>query len=120
MSDGDVVDVTVFGSLRNDASGERACYRGNGYLPSSATEVTIPGEHGKRFVVLAKAAPGKPFFRCGTDEVQLRTLLHIYGTDEEYEARYCRRHEDEDGDSLPPPAKRPCVKDEEDEKKPCQ
>lgn len=85
MEEDDAVDVQLSGPLLRQGSTERAPFRCDGEVPGWARLVSVPEEPGKRFVVLAEAAPGSPFFHCGTDEVLLRTLLHIYGTEEEYE-----------------------------------
>lgn len=84
---GDLADVRVFGKLWNTDRDERAVYRDHGRVPCFAKEVSVPGpDSAKRFVVLAQAPPGRPFFRCGSEEVHLRTLLHVYGTDAEHAA----------------------------------
>lgn len=84
MDEGDEADVQIRGVVRRLGATECAPLRCRGKVPGFARLVSVPEEPGRRFVVMAEADPGRPFFR--TDEVQLRTFLHVYGTDEEYGA----------------------------------
>ena len=130
VEEDDLVEVNVHGTIQNDDSGGRAQFRGNGTVPDFARAVSVPTEPGKQFVVLAEATAGRPFFRCGTDEVELRTVLHLYGTDEAYAAlppllptaalpaAVGAERAERPASPPPPPAKRPRVKDEvKDEEK---
>lgn len=97
MAPTDTVAVTVRGHLRRGDSDDPVVATGT--IPAGATVVTKPGEPHRRFVVLAESrGAGRPFFRCGTDEIHASTLQSVYGTKDE------------------PPAKRQCtVKKEEEE-----